>query len=360
MKKSLLWLVVVLVCVSMVAVFSFVGCKTTTVAETTAATTVAETTAATTVAETTAAATVAVENLIFGLAVKNAQIPWFQNVIIGAENKAKELGIKVVSIDGRDDPSVFLAGIDQVIQQKANGLIVVVPDPAISPAVVDKAKQAGIPIMSQSDLLVDADGKQLAPHLGIDDMEWGRGVGKWLGEYVQKQGWLKDSTKVVKAIALRHDEATVHKLRTDGGKEELLKAGFTEDMIINAPVKKYSQEAAYDAAAAVITANPKVTNWVVFGYDDSNVVGAVRALEAAGKDKDSVACGLDGSYARAEFSKPEATAFRATMYLSSQDYSAQSVQMMYDLIVNGKEMPMITNWPPAVATQDNWKQIVKE
>ena len=62
MKKSLLWVVVLVLSISMVVAFSLAGCKATTTAETTAAeTTAAETTAAeTTAAETTAAGTTAV------------------------------------------------------------------------------------------------------------------------------------------------------------------------------------------------------------------------------------------------------------------------------------------------------------
>ncbi|MGI9860812.1 substrate-binding domain-containing protein [Moorella naiadis] len=300
------------------------------------------------------------EDITLGLIVKNAQEFWFQNVIKGAENEADKLGIKMVSLDGRGDPSVFLNAVDQAIQQKVKGLIVVVPDQKISPAVVEKAKQAGIPIMSQSDVLIDTSGKQLAPHLGIDDEEYGKAMGEWLAKYVQNQGWLNDPKKVVRAVAMSYEQVSVLKKRTDGAKKALLNAGFKEDMIINAALKKYGMQDAYDAMAAVITAHPEVTNWVVFGFNDESVVAAVRALEAVKKDKDAVACGLDGSHAKDEFSKSEPTAFKATVYLSAQDYSAKSVQLMYDNIVNKKEIPWVTNWPPTIATRDNWQQVVKE
>ena len=93
MKKSLLWIMILVLSISMIAAFSLAGCKTTTVAETTAAeTTAAETTAA----ETTAAETTAAPVLQNVTITYMASQDWVQDAEFElAEKFTEETGIKV-------------------------------------------------------------------------------------------------------------------------------------------------------------------------------------------------------------------------------------------------------------------------
>ena len=148
MKKSLTWLVAIVVIVSM-AMFVGIGCQTTTAGETTAAgTTAAVTTAAgeTTAAETTGV--VAEKRYKIAFIVHDAGTPFFAPTIAGINDAAALFGVdvsymgpKTMDVAGQVDmiTSALGSGID--------GLVTTLPDPAAYDTVLQEAMKNGIPVI---------------------------------------------------------------------------------------------------------------------------------------------------------------------------------------------------------------------
>lgn len=149
MKKSLFWLLVLVISVSMVVAFSLSSCKTTetTAAETTvAATTAAETTAAeTTAAETTAAA----KAYKIAMIVKNSGNPFFEAAQKGGQEAATQFGDELIfqapeaaTAEGQ------ISIIEALIAQKVDGIAISANDlNALVPA-CKKALDAGIKVIA--------------------------------------------------------------------------------------------------------------------------------------------------------------------------------------------------------------------
>ena len=57
--------------------------------------------------------------------------------------------------------------MDTYIAKGVSGIIIVVPNTKIGPAVIEKAQKAGIPIVAVDDTILDASGKA-APFFGFD------------------------------------------------------------------------------------------------------------------------------------------------------------------------------------------------
>ena len=84
----------------------------------------------------------------------------------------------------------------------------------------------------------------------------------------------------------------------------------------------YTGEAlsAQDAAGPIITANPDVTNWVVFGCNDEGVLGTLNALATAGVNPDNIiGVGLGAYEACKPWAAEQPSGFKAALFISGLD-----------------------------------------
>ena len=113
------------------------------------------------------------------------------------------------------------------------------------------------------------------------------------------------------------------------------------------------------AAAAVITANPQITTWLVTGANEEGCIGAARALESAGLDANACVVGLGGYMAKDEWNNKGAdgTCVKASAYFSAEQVGAGSVDVLLS-IINGEEPAMETAVDAVVVTPENYKEVM--
>lgn len=89
------------------------------------------------------------KEMVFGMIIKEPGAPFIQAFIRGAEDKAKELGVKVNIKDGQADSLKIMELMDNFIVQKVDGFIMAgaVDLKAIVPG-IKRLNQAGIPVMA--------------------------------------------------------------------------------------------------------------------------------------------------------------------------------------------------------------------
>ncbi|MFP4377228.1 MAG: substrate-binding domain-containing protein [Spirochaetales bacterium] len=302
------------------------------------------------------------DELSFAIMVKRADEPWFQVEAEGFRQRAEELGVEAVIMDNKMDPNVTLNNMDVAIGRGVDGIAMVVPDQKLSNAVVQKANEAGIPILAIDDTLLDADGEQIAPYVGMDAAVIGRQVGEWLANYVNENGWMDDPTIKLGVAAMTYDQVSVIKDRTDASRAALLDevSGLTEDDIYEINYRNLDAVGSFEAMQSLLTTHPDVTNWVIYAGNDEGVVGAVRALEQAGMADSAVGCGLGAGLARGEFEKAEETAFKASVYLDSAAHGSLAVDALYDYIVNDVEPAWRNGVPGIIVTRANYIEVMGE
>ena len=146
--------------------------------------------------------------------------------------------------------------------------------------------------------------------------------------------------------------------RTDNATKALIAAGtITNDQIIHLPYDN-TQQGGMDAMAPIITANPDVTNWLLYSCNDDGVLGAWRALSNAGVDaKDVIGVGINGQLAAEEFKKGVPSGLRASLLAQAAVHGATAVQEIYDFLTKGTPIPDVTFVPAAVMTPENWKEL---
>src|SRR5512136_1185117 len=132
----------------------------------------------------------AADKIKIGFLVKQPDEPWFQDEWKYAQEAADKLGFELIKIGATDGEKV-LNGIDNLAAQKAQGFVICTPDVKLGPAIVAKAKAAGLKVMSVDDRFIGADGKPMedVPHMGISAFNIGKGVGQALVDEAKKRGW---------------------------------------------------------------------------------------------------------------------------------------------------------------------------
>ncbi len=299
----------------------------------------------------------AADEIKIGFLVKQAEEPWFQDEWKFAEQAGKEKGFKVVKI-GTPSGDKLLSAIDNLAAQHAQGFIVCVPDVKLGPAIVAKAKQHNLKMMTVDDRLVDGAGKPIeaVPHMGISAYKIGQQVGQMMVDEMKKRGW---DMNEVGAIKISYDQLPTAKERTDGTLDSLTKAGFPAANVLNSPQAKTDTEAAFNAANVTITKNPKFKKWIAFGLNDEAALGSVRALEGKGFKADSViSVGIGGSAsALNEFAKAEPTGLFGTVLISPKRHGYETALNMYEWIKNDKAPEGLILTSGFSATRENIKQV---
>lgn len=214
------------------------------------------------------AAVVGAKQTTVGLAVSTLNNPFFVDLRDGAVAQGKALGFNVVVADGQNDANRQLSQIENFIQQKVDLIAVNPVDSDAVAAAVKAANKAGIPVIT-----VDrgANGGAVVCHIASDNVAGGRMAGEHIAKLLNGTGSVIELEGIPGTSAAR-----------DRGK------GFNEAIAKYSGIKVVArQEAGFDRARGMsvmenlLQANPNVN--AVFAHNDEMALGALKAIEAAGK-----------------------------------------------------------------------------
>lgn len=295
--------------------------------------------------------------LVYGI-YKAGDQTWFIDEGEAAKKAVEAAGGEFVYVDAKMNPEEYLKAIDNAIANKADGIVTCIPDQTMSQAVIDKCAEANMPVVAADDALQDANGEKLAPWVGINAYVIGEANGEWMANYVKENNMAADPE--VGMLLMTMDTVSSCVPRAEGEYDK-----FTELVPEFDTAKIYRAD--YDgttdkgntAASAVITAHPEVKKWLVTGANEEGVIGAARALEGAGLDKDACAVGLGGYMAKDEFKKEGGSCVVASAYFSADSVGAGSVEVLMGLI-EGKDVPQETAVDAVVVTADTYEEVMGE
>lgn len=272
---------------------------------------------------------------------KQADQQYFIDLQTSFVDTITKLGGDATKFDAKSEAPLGVSLVNDAISKGAKGIAITVPDQSIGPAVGDAAKAAGVALVATDDPIKDASGAAI-PFVGFDGTDMGTKVGVEAAKLLTTAGWATDSTKTVGVLSVEKQDLSVCNQRTDAEKAEIAKAGVTAAQIF--PVASDAAVAGSQSASSpVITAHPKVTNWIVFGCNDESVLGGLNALAAAGVKPDSIiAVGLGAYEACRPWAASQPTGFKGALYISGTDVGAAAAQALWDNVVNGKPLPAST------------------
>ncbi|MEW5630202.1 MULTISPECIES: substrate-binding domain-containing protein [Streptomyces] len=290
---------------------------------------------------------------------KQGDQEYFVGEAAGAKAKAAELGIDLKVVNLGTDANKTVSEAQSAISQKSDGLIVVVPDPAVGPQVAQLAKDAKVALLTSDDQICttgpdpsSCPADALVPRIGFSGAQMGGEVGKRAAAEFKKAGWKPEETRTLSAWK---QDVTVCTDRVKASKDAFAAGSGAEVRNIDVPTDN-SPTGAQDKIAATITANPDVKHWVVWGCNDENVQGGVTALENAGfKADDVIGVGLGAYLACKNWSTDKPSGMKAALFINGEDVGALAVQTMYDKLKNGKDFPKEAFAPTTMVDASTWK-----
>ena len=296
------------------------------------------------------------KKLKFAYVCKMLTHPWFIEEENGIKAKCKELGIDYIGVDANLQDEACMQAVDSVIGQGADALMIVVTHQTLGPTVIDKAREAKIPIITIDDTIVDGSGAP-NPHVGLPTTETGVMGGHALAKLAKERGFFK-AGNVVKVMQIDMSFLSVVHDRTVGYKQALqqdLPQLKDSDFIVQ-DSKTGMFEENLPVASAILAAHPEVTHWLVTGINDDGALAPLRVFEEAGFPlKNVLSCGLGGyKTSFEEFQKPHNSYIVTKLQPFKEGQAA--VQILYNLITKKTPMPPMTLVVGDVVTKDNYKK----
>jgi len=288
---------------------------------------------------------------------KSADQQYFIDLQTSFTETVEEMGGRALTFDARLDPNLGISLVEDAISAGATGIAITVPDQTIGPAIAQLAEDAGVVLIATDDSITDADGNPV-PFVGFDGTAMGEAVGTAAADLLTESGWLDDADRNVGVLSVEVQTLSVCNDRTDAEKAAILETGISEDQIFPVP---YSGESlsAQDAAGPIITANPDVTNWVVFGCNDEGVLGTLNALATAGvANEDIIGVGLGAYEACKPWAVDQESGFKAGLFISGLDVGETAANVLYDAVVNGEEPPANSYANTTIVTPDNYLDVM--
>jgi L-arabinose transport system substrate-binding protein len=302
-----------------------------------------------------AASQAADKELTIAYIQKQGDQQYFVDEADGARAAAKELGhVKVNVQNVAMDANAAISAMNVQLGQKVDGIAIVVPDQQIGPQVIDMAAEANVPLVSSDDPIKSGAGKPAA-FVGFDGHDMGTKVGTEAGELFRKAGWTTADTRI---IAAYEQQLSVCQDRQDG--EE---AGFRK-VVGDMPtiIKVGTDNSVVDAqnrTGAVVTANPGIKHWVVWGCNDENETGATTALANAGMTPDQViGVGLGAYLTCKDWQAGQTTGNKAALFISGHDVGSAAVRVLVAAIRDHTPLPAKTVANTTIVTPENWKSVM--
>jgi L-arabinose transport system substrate-binding protein len=287
---------------------------------------------------------------------KSADQQYFIDLQNSFVDTAESLGAQAKKFDAKLDPNLGVSLVNDAISAGAKGIAITVPDQTIGPAIAKAASDAGVTLIATDDSIVDESGNPV-PFVGFDGKDMGKKVGEAAAQLLSDSGWLDDTSKKVGVLSVEVQTLSVCNDRTDNEKAAIIAAGMPEAQVFPVP---YTGEtlSAQDAAGPIITANPDVTNWIVFGCNDEGVLGTTNALATAGVNPDDViAVGLGAYEACKPWAAGQPSGFKAALFISGLDVGKTAAQVLHDAVVNGQAPPEKTFAPTTIVYPDTYADV---
>lgn len=216
-----------------------------------------------------------------GVTLLTVQHQFYQELRAGLEEEAARHGYRLLVTTAEFDSARQANQIDEFIVQKVDAMVVCPCDSRSVGASIVAANKANIPVFTADIASTSPLGKVVA-HIASDNVAGGRAAAKLLARAIGDKG---------KVVVLSHPEVASVADRVKGFKEEL---GAHPNVQV---VAELSSDGKRDKAVRVmedlLQAHPDLSG--VFGINDDTALGALAAIEAAGKLKQVKIVGYDAT-----------------------------------------------------------------
>ena len=200
----------------------------------------------------------------------------------GVNAEAKALGAKILWRSANNDVNTQAAQIQSFIEQKVNAIVVAAVDATTLAPQIKSAESAGIPVFGVNLSLTEPAASELKSYVGPDDVGAGAQEAKYLAQALGGHG---------NVVAMQGPiDSSAELDRTKGINQELAK--YPGIHLLAIQPANWDRNQAYTLMQNWLSRYGGKLNGVVSENDDM-AIGAIRALDAAGRTNVKVV-GIDG------------------------------------------------------------------
>lgn len=195
----------------------------------------------------------------------------------GAEAKAEELGYKLIVLDSQNDPSKELSNIEDLTIRGVKAILINPTDSDAVSNAIRMANRSSIPVLT---LDRGASRGDVVSHIASDNVIGGEMAGHFIMEKVGEKA------KVIQLEGIAGTSAA--RERGEGFMNAVNGSGL--ELLASQPAD-FDRTKGLNVMENLLAANPDVE--AVFAQNDEMALGALRAVQASGKDVMIV--GFDGT-----------------------------------------------------------------
>ncbi|UCC43790.1 MAG: substrate-binding domain-containing protein [Candidatus Zixiibacteriota bacterium] len=208
-------------------------------------------------------------DITVGVSLLTRTHPFYQDLEAGLTKEADAEGYKLLITAGEFDVAKQKDQVQDFIVQKVNAIVLSPCDSRSIGTAVKAANDAGIPVFT-ADIACLAEGVRVVSHIASDNVEGGRLAARAVAAAINNAG---------KVAIIDHPEVESVIQRVKGFEEEI--AGFESIEIVTKLTGRGVKDQAFRTTEDILQAHPDVT--AIFGINDDSALGALAAVEKAGK-----------------------------------------------------------------------------
>jgi ribose transport system substrate-binding protein len=270
-----------------------------------------------------------------GLMVQDMSNPFFSAMDKGAKDAAKGIGATTNTQDAQLDLANQNNQIDAFIQQGVDLIVIsAVDEDGIEPA-IQRAKKAGIIVIA-----VDTPAKGADAVIMTDAVQAGEKSCKYLFDEMGGKGnvLLVDGTPI---------QTIIDRIK---GCKNVLK-DYPDIKVVGQQASKNDRASGLAVTTDMLTATPDVQG--IFGMNDPSALGAVLAVQQAGKRDQVKVTGVDGSPEAVAELKQKGSPFIGTATQNPAEMVRQAVKIAQDIVKNNPPKESTILIPSELVTRDN-------
>jgi ribose transport system substrate-binding protein len=206
---------------------------------------------------------------VIGVSLLTRTHPFYQELEAGLQEKAAELGYQLVVHAGEFDVARQKDQIENFIVQKVAAIIVSPCDSKSIGTSVQAANAAGVPVFT-ADIAVLAEGAEVVCHVASDNVAGGRLAAQAISTAIGGRG---------RVAIIDHPEVESVIQRVRGFEQQI--AEEPEIEIVAKLSGRGTKDMAFRTAEDILQAHPDLD--AIFGINDDSALGALAAVEKAGK-----------------------------------------------------------------------------
>ncbi len=220
-------------------------------------------------------------DFVIGVSLLTRTHPFYQDLEAGLNDAAAEKGYRLVITSGEFDVARQKDQLQDFIVRKVNAIIVCPCDSKSIGTAIKAANDAGIPVFT-ADIACLADGVMIVSHVASDNVAGGVLAAQALIQAIAGKG---------KIAIIDHPEVESVIQRVAGFEEEA--ARHPEVNIVAKLSGRGMKDQAFRTTEDILQSHPDLTG--IFGINDDSALGALAAVEKAGKQGRMTIVGFDAT-----------------------------------------------------------------